>query len=110
MKWPLPKELLYFQVKEHGACSVRIHNWQTWNGGMNGRLKVHLKEEHDMPNWSAFLVLDREVTDFTSYDGEVNTNEGKTFKIRDVLSLCQETKSNFLQQKIVKGKNMVISD
>lgn len=34
-----------------------------------------------MPTWSAFLVLDSDVTDFVSYDGEVSTSEGKTFKI-----------------------------
>ena len=72
----------HFQVKEFGACSVRIHNWQTWNGGMNGRLKVHLKEEPTMPTWSAFVVLDTDVENFVSYDGEVSTSEGKTFKIR----------------------------
>ena len=48
---------------------------------MNGRLIVHLKEEHTMETWSAFLVLDTDVTDFNSYDGEVNTKTGKSFKI-----------------------------
>ena len=48
---------------------------------MNGRLIVHLKDEHTMETWSAFLVLDTDVTDFNSYDGEVNTKTGKSFKI-----------------------------
>merc|ERR1712079_399788 len=69
------------EVKDLGACSERVHSWQTWNGGMNGRLIVHLKEEHTMETWSAFLVLDTDVTDFNSYDGEVNTKTGKSFKI-----------------------------
>ena len=40
---------------------------------MNGRLIVHLKDEHTMGTWSAFLVLDTDVTDFNAPDGEVST-------------------------------------
>ena len=62
---------------------------------MNGRLKVHLKEEPSMPTWSAFVVLDTDVENFVSYDGEVNTSEGKTFKIR-------YSNQNFKSLKLLK--------
>ena len=47
---------------------------------MNGRLIVHLKDEHTMGTWSAFLVLDTDVTDFNAPDGEVSTTLFKNKK------------------------------
>merc|ERR1711983_272901 len=65
-----------------GACSERILSWSGWNGGLNGAILIHSKDEPDMDDWNVFLVFDEEVEDFKCYDGEVDNSSGKTFKIR----------------------------
>merc|ERR1711983_194552 len=65
-----------------GACSERILSWSGWNGGLNGAILIHSKDEPDMDDWNVFLVFDKEVEDFKCYDGEVDNSSGKTFKIR----------------------------
>merc|ERR1712226_1659572 len=65
-----------------GACSERILSWSGWNGGLNGAILIHAKDEPDMDDWNVFLVFDKELEDFKCYDGEVDNASGKTFKIR----------------------------
>jgi len=66
-----------------GACKERINRWSTWNGGLEGNVLIHTKDEGDMETWSAFFVFDREVDSFTSYDGEVvDTDTKAAFKVK----------------------------
>merc|ERR1712004_599225 len=65
-----------------GACSERILSWSGWNGGLNGAILIHAKDEPDMDDWNVFLVFDKELEDFKCYDGEIDNTSGKTFKIR----------------------------
>ena len=41
---------------------------------------VHSKDEGDMSTWSAFMVFDKDLDSFKSYEGEVS-GEGKSFKV-----------------------------
>ena len=42
---------------------------------------VHSKDEGNSETWSVFLVFDRNVTDFSCYDGIVDKTQGQSFKI-----------------------------
>jgi len=66
-----------------GACKERIRRWTTWNGGLEGNVLIHTKDEGDMDDWNVFLVFDREVDSFSSYDGELVDSESKSaFKVK----------------------------
>jgi len=66
-----------------GACKERVPRWSTWNGGLEANVLIHTKDEGDMDTWSVFLVFDREVDTFTSYDGEVvDTDSKSAFKVK----------------------------
>jgi len=66
-----------------GACKERVNRWSTWNGGLEGNILIHTKDEGEMENWSVFLVFDREVDSFSCYDGVVvDTSSNQTFKVK----------------------------
>lgn len=70
------------QRSAQGACSERITRWSTWNGGLEGNVLVHTKDEPDMDSWSAFFVFDKDV-EFSCYDGIVDDGptKRKSFKV-----------------------------
>merc|ERR1711971_739923 len=78
--YDLRREGLTYDVED--ACKERVRRWSTWNGGLEGNILIHSKDEGDMDTWSAFLVFDREVDSFSCYDGElVDTDSKSAFKV-----------------------------
>jgi len=78
--YDLRREGLTYDVED--ACKERVRRWSTWNGGLEGNILIHSKDEGDMETWSAFLVFDREVDSFSCYDGELVDDDSKSaFKV-----------------------------
>jgi len=78
--YDLRREGLTYDVED--ACKERVRRWSTWNGGLEGNILIHSKDEGDMDTWSAFLVFDRDVDSFSCYDGElVDTDSKSAFKV-----------------------------
>merc|ERR1739838_3616 len=78
--YDLRREGLTYDVED--ACKERVRRCSTWNGGLEGNILIHSKDEGDMDTWSAFLVFDRDVDSFSCYDGElVDTDSKSAFKV-----------------------------
>jgi len=81
-----------------GACRERVRRWSVWNGGLEGNILIHSKDEGEMSTWSAFLVFDREVESFNCYDGKVvDTTSKSAFKVTP-LGWNAESKSGIQRQ------------